>query len=151
MNALINRKGTTEFYIGSEDATDVTTSDKLANLGTIGAVGGTVGEIETSWLDTGKEKYPDEAEYNEISVEQNLLTVEDEKLYEYFQNGTIFPFRYYVLKKDGTVLIGRKGTGYLSSYEVDGNQIGETMLAKYGIQPVGAVETVKTKPAVDED
>lgn len=146
MNALINRKGTTELYIGEEDATSVTTSDKLVNLGTIGAVGGTVGEVETSWLDTGKEKYPDEAEYNEISVEQNILAVEDEKLYGYFQNGTIFPFRYRVLKKDNTVLIDRKGMGYLASYETDGNTIGETMLAKYSIQPKGAVEAVKNEP-----
>ena len=148
-NALINRKGTSELYIGSEDATEVKASDKLVNLGTIGAVGGTTGEVENSWLDTGKEKYPDEAEYNEISVEQNILTVEDEKLYGYFQNGTLFPFAYYVCKKDGTVLLGRKGMGSLASYEVDGNTIGDTMLAKYSIRPVGTMESTTTKPGVE--
>lgn len=147
MAALVNRKDTMSAYIGGANATDVTLADKLVNLASVGDIGGTVGEIETNFLDEGKKKYPDEAEYDAITIEQSLLTVEHEKLYGYFQNGTIFPFSLYVDRQDGTTLLGFKQTGYISEYKIAGGQIGETMLANYSIQPTGALVPTTTKPA----
>lgn len=145
-SALINRKGTTEVYVGAKDAEKVTLADKLVNLSTVGEVGNTVEEVEMSWLDTDKEKYPGDVSPDAIDIEQNLLIVEDEKLNEYAKTGTIFPFALFVNKDDDTVLLGRIGKGYLTSYKVSGGTKGETMLAKYTIQPVAILTTTKEKP-----
>lgn len=146
ISALINRKDTSELYIGEADEANLTANDKLENLATIGDVGGSVNEVELNWLDEGKCKIPDEPEYSAISVEQNLLVAEDTKLYGYFKAGTLFKFAFFVNKADGTVLLGRSGSGYISEYNITGNTIGEKMIASYSIQPVGELSTTTTKP-----
>lgn len=145
-NSLVVRKDTVAVYLGSTEAEAVTKDDKLVNLGTVGEIGVSAEEVETSWLDTDKSKAPGDKSADAIDIEQNLLTVEDAKISGYFNNGSVIPFMIVYRKGDGTFLIGRKGTCYITKYSLPQGNKGDVLKAKYTIQPTALPEIVASEP-----
>lgn len=124
MASIVTRKGTATAYVGSSST--ITLADKLTNVYSFDIPSASADEIDVTDFDSdGKEFEMGLVDYGEVTITQNFANGDIyETVQDWADDGTTVYFELFLKDKNGTIVLGRKGSGVIKGVTVEGIEAG---------------------------
>lgn len=123
MAAIVGRKGSAQVFVHSGNG-DIALADKIGKLTTFTVPTAEPTEIDVTDFDSdGKEYEYGTIDYGELQVTQHLTDAEYSTMQGYIDNDTDVKVGFFILKKDGTQAVGRKGNAKVKSCTIEGVEV----------------------------
>lgn len=141
-------KDNTRFFLGKQET--LTAEDKVANVASIGDIGGEAEEIETTTIDSDAKEFENGFEdYGTFDLTINITNDEYAVMDGYKKSGEKMYWGLSVLNKSKTAqVLGVKGQGTVKSVKLTGISVGGLLQAVTSIRVSGETATDFVDPTV---